>query len=67
MEDTLRMPKLQYWKYDTGLRQEQIDSYVKICEHFLMNKSKEHAIAILPTGSGKTGVMAIAIAPIGVA
>lgn len=49
---------------DNELRQIQKDAYVKICHHFLLKKSKEHAIAILPTGSGKTGVMAIA--PFGV-
>lgn len=43
-----------------GLRQAQYDSYVEIARHFLMEKSKEHAIVVLPTGAGKTGVMATA-------
>lgn len=45
---------------DDGLRKIQIDSYIEICNHFLVNNSNEDAIAVLPTGSGKTGVMAIA-------
>lgn len=50
---------------DNELRQIQKDAYVRISHHFLLKKSKEHAIAILPTGTGKTGVMAIA--PFGIA
>lgn len=50
---------------DEGLRKVQKDAYIEICNHFLLKKSKNHAVAILPTGSGKTGVMAIA--PFGIA
>lgn len=43
-----------------NLRRAQITSYVELCRHFLIKKSNEHAVVILPTGTGKTGVMAIA-------
>ncbi|MDR7909368.1 DEAD/DEAH box helicase [Bacillus velezensis] len=43
-----------------GLRRAQKDAYIKICNHFLLDKSKNHAVAILPTGAGKTGVMGLA-------
>ncbi|WP_245804419.1 DEAD/DEAH box helicase [Shouchella oshimensis] len=46
------------------LRSIQLKAYTDLCEHFLINQSKEHAVAVLPTGSGKTGLMAIA--PFGV-
>jgi superfamily II DNA or RNA helicase len=45
---------------EEGLRNVQRQAYVEICTHFLINKSKKPAVAILPTGSGKTGLMAIA-------
>ncbi|WP_394512564.1 DEAD/DEAH box helicase [Priestia aryabhattai] len=51
-------PHILYNEQD--LRKIQIESYVEICNHFLVNKSKTHAVAVLPTGSGKTGVMALA-------
>lgn len=53
------------WDNEDNLRKVQIESYVEICNHFLTNKSKSHAVAVLPTGAGKTGVMALA--PYGIA
>ncbi|WP_242314404.1 DEAD/DEAH box helicase family protein [Bacillus cereus group sp. BfR-BA-01355] len=41
------------------LRNAQVNAYVEISKHFLLEKSKEHAVVVLPTGAGKTGVMAI--------
>lgn len=45
---------------NTNLRKIQKEAYIELCNHFVFNKSKEHAVAILPTGAGKTGVMALA-------
>lgn len=45
---------------NSSLRKAQIQSYAKIANHFLLEKSSQPAVAILPTGAGKTGVMAIA-------
>jgi superfamily II DNA or RNA helicase len=45
---------------ELGLRNVQRQAYIEICSHFLINGSNKHAVAILPTGSGKTGLMAIA-------
>ncbi|KLV23040.1 RNA helicase [Niallia circulans] len=42
------------------LRKVQIDAYIELCNHFILKKAKEHAVVILPTGAGKTGVMALA-------
>ncbi|MDM5450965.1 DEAD/DEAH box helicase [Peribacillus simplex] len=50
---------------EKSLRKVQRQAFVNICNHFSLQKSSNHAVAILPTGSGKTGVMAIA--PYGVA
>jgi superfamily II DNA or RNA helicase len=50
---------------ENGLRKIQREAYIEICNHFLIKKSTDHAVAILPTGSGKTGVMAIS--PYGIA
>lgn len=50
---------------EDGLRRIQINSYIDLCHHFLISKKTSHAVAILPTGSGKTGLMAIA--PYGIA
>ncbi|GIN71286.1 hypothetical protein J14TS2_17610 [Bacillus sp. J14TS2] len=47
------------------LRKVQLNSYIELCHHFLVLKKKSHAVAILPTGSGKTGLMAIS--PFGIA
>lgn len=45
------------------LRVPQIESYMKIQEHF-KNNPKEEALVVLPTGTGKSGL--ISIAPFGV-
>lgn len=42
------------------LRDPQIEAYKSLYKHFIENESKEHAIINLPTGTGKTGLMAIA-------
>lgn len=41
------------------LREPQILAYQAIAEHFVRDKSQEHAIVVLPTGVGKTGLMGI--------
>lgn len=42
------------------LREPQIQGYYKIYEHFVMcNKRHTHAIIVLPTGVGKTGLMGL--------
>lgn len=45
------------------LRVPQVESYMKIQEHF-RNDPEEEALVVLPTGTGKTGL--ISIAPFGV-
>lgn len=45
---------------EKGLRKIQSNSYIELCHHFLILKKRTHAVAVLPTGSGKTGLMAIA-------
>lgn len=42
------------------LREPQIDAYVELYNHFITNNKQEDAIVVLPTGVGKTGLMAIA-------
>ncbi|WP_370295578.1 DEAD/DEAH box helicase [Rossellomorea marisflavi] len=42
------------------LREPQIEAYEKLREHFIERDSKEHALVVLPTGTGKTGLMGIA-------
>ncbi|MCR6850323.1 DEAD/DEAH box helicase [Bacillus sp. IBL03825] len=42
------------------LREPQIEAYERLREHFIERDSKEHALIILPTGTGKTGLMGIA-------
>ena len=42
------------------LRGPQRYAYSALCEHFLVEKSKEDALVVLPTGVGKTGLIAIA-------
>lgn len=42
------------------LREPQIQAYEKLKEHFLTKQSTEHALVVLPTGTGKTGLMGIA-------
>lgn len=41
------------------LREPQIEAYEKIREHFIERQSNEHALVVLPTGTGKTGLMGI--------
>lgn len=42
------------------LREPQILAYAEVYEHFkIKNKTKKHAIVILPTGSGKTGLISL--------
>ncbi|UOK56173.1 DEAD/DEAH box helicase family protein [Bacillus sp. OVS6] len=41
------------------LREPQIEAYEKLREHFIERDSKEHALIVLPTGTGKTGLMGI--------
>lgn len=45
---------------NTFLREPQIKAYMKLQEHFIDKQSTEHAIVVLPTGTGKTGLMGIA-------
>lgn len=42
------------------LREPQIEAYEKLREHFIERESKEHALVVLPTGTGKAGLMGIA-------
>lgn len=41
------------------LREPQIISYSKIYDHFIVKNKKTHAILVLPTGVGKTGLMGL--------
>lgn len=41
------------------LREPQILAYQAVQEHFVHDKSNEHALVVLPTGVGKTGLMGI--------
>lgn len=47
--------------YGNGeLREPQIQGYYKVYEHFIVrNKKNTHAIVVLPTGVGKTGLMGL--------
>lgn len=47
--------------YDNDeLREPQIQGYYKVYDHFVVkNKRKIHAIVVLPTGVGKTGLMGL--------
>ncbi|MNO25522.1 Type III restriction enzyme, res subunit [compost metagenome] len=40
-----------------GLREPQIEAFKAVYDHFTMQHNPEHAIVVLPTGVGKTGVM----------
>lgn len=42
-----------------NLRNPQIEAYAEVYEHFMSLKKKTHAIVVLPTGSGKTGLISI--------
>lgn len=41
------------------LRSPQINGYFEVYEHFIVKNKKSHAIVVLPTGVGKTGLMAL--------
>lgn len=43
-----------------ALREPQINAYTELYNHFITNKKTTHALVVLPTGVGKTGVMGIA-------
>lgn len=46
--------------YDNeSLREPQIRGYYKVYEHFSVNNKQTHAIVVLPTGVGKTGLMGL--------
>lgn len=64
------MAKLDYNEYYFGmanphiynnnaLREPQIQGYYKVYEHFTVRNKRTHAIIILPTGVGKTGLMGL--------
>ena len=65
------MSKLEYNEHYFGtanphiygndeLREPQIRGYYKVYEHFIVrNKKNTHAIVVLPTGVGKTGLMGL--------
>jgi superfamily II DNA or RNA helicase len=42
------------------LREPQIRAYASLYKHFITEKNCNHALVVLPTGVGKTGVMGIA-------
>lgn len=45
---------------NSELREPQIEAYVEVYDHFInKKKTKQHAIVVLPTGSGKTGLISI--------
>lgn len=41
------------------LMEPQIEAYKAVYDHFTLHNSQEHAIVVLPTGVGKTGVMGL--------
>jgi len=41
------------------LREPQIQGYFRVYEHFAIKNKKTHAIVVLPTGVGKTGLMGL--------
>lgn len=41
------------------LRDPQKEGYAKVYDHFIIKNKKKHAIVVLPTGVGKTGLMGI--------
>lgn len=45
---------------NNSLREPQEAAYRAIYNHFVVDKNNEHALVTLPTGTGKTGLMAIA-------
>ncbi|PDZ33700.1 DEAD/DEAH box helicase [Bacillus toyonensis] len=41
------------------LREPQIQGYYHVYEHFMIKQKTSHAVMVLPTGVGKTGIMAL--------
>ena len=46
-------------KENAELRIPQIDAYFNVYEHFMIDKKTTSAIVVLPTGTGKTGLMGL--------
>lgn len=46
-------------KENKELRIPQIDAYFNVYEHFMIDKKTTSAIVVLPTGTGKTGLMGL--------
>lgn len=44
---------------NTELREPQIQAYYSVYEHFIIKKKASHSVIVLPTGVGKTGLMAL--------
>lgn len=44
---------------NTDLREPQIQGYLHVYDHFIVKKKTTHAIIVLPTGVGKTGLMGL--------
>lgn len=42
-----------------GLREPQIEAYKAVYDHLTVQNNRDHAIVVLPTGVGKTGVMGL--------
>lgn len=42
-----------------SLREPQIQGYYHVYEHFIIKNKSSHAVVVLPTGVGKTGLMAL--------
>lgn len=46
--------------YENGnLREPQVQGYFHVYEHFVVKQKQSHAVIVLPTGVGKTGLMAL--------
>lgn len=41
------------------LREPQVDAYISTMKHFMHDNEKSHALIVLPTGVGKTGLMGL--------
>ncbi|GAB6172039.1 hypothetical protein JCM15765_15170 [Paradesulfitobacterium aromaticivorans] len=44
---------------NADLREPQVQGYSHVYEHFIIQKKTTHAVIVLPTGVGKTGLMAL--------
>ncbi|PFG13057.1 DEAD/DEAH box helicase [Bacillus sp. es.036] len=42
-----------------NLREPQVQGYYHVYDHFVVKQKKSHAVIVLPTGVGKTGLMSI--------